>query len=211
MAGERLSDADVDGLLWHGCSCGNAKVIDGSKLTRGKTVSCGCFMREKQKQVRPVTKHGHSPQGAPSATYRSWYAMLARCENPKSSSFKTHGARGITVCERWHDFKLFLEDVGERPQGTTLDRFPDGAGNYEPGNVRWATPAEQRRNSSRTTIGFDKAVRVALDLLSGARPTDIARTHGVTRGAVYAIKSGEGWVDAMEHARCIATHDKERP
>jgi len=73
--------------------------------------------------------------------------MIQRCENPKSPNYPRYGARGTTVCERWHDFRLFLEDMGECDDpNLNLDRFPNNAGNYEPGNCRWATRVEQARN-----------------------------------------------------------------
>jgi hypothetical protein len=70
-----------------------------------------------------------------------WY----RCTSPKHPHFKDYGGRGIEVCERWKSFALFLQDVGQRPPGKTLDRL-DCHGNYEPGNCRWATSEEQQRN-----------------------------------------------------------------
>jgi hypothetical protein len=72
--------------------------------------------------------------------------MKQRCLNPNNKNYKDYGGDGITVCERWIKFENFLEDMGERPIGTTLDRFPNKRGNYEPGNCRWATLSEQNKN-----------------------------------------------------------------
>lgn len=88
-------------------------------------------------------KHGWSN----TPTYWSWSGMLSRCRDPRNASYRRYGARGITVCERWHDFLNFLADMGPRPEGKTLDRI-NGDGNYEPGNCRWATKAEQSANRS---------------------------------------------------------------
>ncbi len=89
--------------------------------------------------------HGHTSGGKPSPTYKSWMAMMARCTNPASTNYALYGARGISVCQRWLTFENFLADVGERPAGMTIDRI-NADGNYEPGNVRWATAQMQTRN-----------------------------------------------------------------
>lgn len=132
------------------CACGAMRAIVAAKLRSGHVRSCGC-LRVEMTSAR-FTTHGAAPVRGRSATYRSWAAMIMRCENPARWQFKYYGGRGITVCARWRaDFAAFLADMGERPEGCTLDRV-DNDGNYEPGNCRWATLAEQARNSRRARI-----------------------------------------------------------
>lgn len=84
--------------------------------------------------------------------YRIWQGMKSRCHSPTEQTFSYYGGRGIVVCERWRQsFKAFIEDVGRRPSNEhTIERI-DNDGNYEPGNVKWATHAEQVLNR-RTTL-----------------------------------------------------------
>jgi len=91
-------------------------------------------------------RHGLARSGSLHPLYKIWAAMKQRCGNQSSKDFYLYGARGILVCERWRNsFPAFVADVGYRPAGMSLDRI-DSDGNYEPGNVRWATAAEQSRN-----------------------------------------------------------------
>jgi hypothetical protein len=84
--------------------------------------------------------------------YQTWRSMLSRCENPNSADYENYAARGISVCERWHDFPSFVQDMGEKPSAKhTLERR-DNDGNYEPLNCVWATRSDQNRNRRKYKI-----------------------------------------------------------
>jgi len=87
--------------------------------------------------------------------------MKYRCNNSKSSTYHKYGGRGIRVCERWNLFKNFLEDMGERPQGHSLDRI-DNDGDYEPGNCKWSTPLEQRHNQRERKNAVNQVIICAV-------------------------------------------------
>lgn len=85
--------------------------------------------------------------------YAPWQSMLTRCLNPNAADYPAYGGRGILVCHRWRKFAHFRADMGPRPSPAhSLDRYPNQDGNYEPGNVRWATPQEQARNRSTNRL-----------------------------------------------------------
>ncbi len=129
------------------CSCGSIGTKRGSDLTSGKSKSCGCLSRELTSKL--FQRHGMTN----TPTYRSWSAMITRCTNHNRNGASNYIGRGISVCERWlNSFEYFLKDMGERPDGKTLDRFPNQNGNYEPGNCRWATIKEQGNNTRRCRI-----------------------------------------------------------
>ena len=79
--------------------------------------------------------------------YRTWDGIIQRCTNPNAHQYHNYGGRGINICQRWRlSFLAFLEDMGDRPNGCSLDRI-DNNGNYEPTNCRWATHKQQRSNT----------------------------------------------------------------
>jgi hypothetical protein len=123
--------------------------------------------------------------------------MVMRCTNPRYRKYRIYGARGISVCDRWRNsFKAFLEDMGERPEGKTLDRWPDRDGNYEPGNCRWATSTEQARNTSRTIMVEWEGKQRAL--------IDIADDLGLNRQNLRRwIKIGVPLERAIENCRVV--------
>jgi len=124
--------------IWHCvCDCGTRKELLTEALVQGMSRSCGCWKVEVIRATK--TTHGHSRKGAHSKTYRAWANMFVRCKQDKK--YYSH----VSVCERWKKFENFLEDMGEKPDGKSVDRI-DGMGNYEPGNVRWATAAVQTAN-----------------------------------------------------------------
>jgi len=103
-------------------------------------------------QFTKITKHGHSPRKGPTKVYRCWRNMIARCNNEKATDYHRYGGRGISVCQRWLIFANFLIDMGEPPsEFHSIDRI-NNDGNYEPGNCRWATESQQKRNTSRNVI-----------------------------------------------------------
>lgn len=130
------------------CDCGTTTITAIYDVRNGHTISCGCYHDEIRRKIR-VT-HGHTSCRRSTPEYRAWKAMKGRCLDPNNISYKNYGGRGVTVCDEWlHDYPSFLKEIGKRPsKNHSVDRINNN-GNYEPGNVRWATRKEQRRNSDR--------------------------------------------------------------
>lgn len=126
------------------CDCGKETLVTrDSLIRRGDKRSCGCWTKEHgyfSTRFKPT--HG----AVKTPTYRTWSGMIQRCTNPATTGYGRYGGRGIRVCDRWlESFENFLADMGERPDGTTLDRINNN-GNYEPMNCRWANSKQQGEN-----------------------------------------------------------------
>lgn len=137
-SGDRTASGGVYWLCQ--CTCGNKKKVWGVSLRKGKAQSCGC--------LQGYTTHGQTAGGKRTGAYVSWSCMIGRCTNTKQRDFDCYGGRGITVCARWQGplgLIHFLEDMGPRPEGKTLDR-KNVEGHYAPENCRWSTPTQQANN-----------------------------------------------------------------
>ena len=121
------------------CSCGNEKEFILASIKSGSTKSCGCSK----------IKHGHTAFKKESPTHISWRSMKERCK--RKSHAKWYLDKGITVCERWSLFDNFIEDMGERPSGMTLERI-DGNTGYSKENCKWASIRDQMNNRSNTRL-----------------------------------------------------------
>ena len=145
-----LAEAGKQGshLTWKcRCICGKERIVLGSNLKSGHTVSCGCIRVE----------HGQTG----TKEHRAWRHMKERCLNKNHPNYHHYGGRGITICSPWVNFKPFFKDMGKCPPGMTLDRINNNL-NYSPGNCRWATRETQSNNTRRTIFITYKNNRLSL-------------------------------------------------
>lgn len=166
------------------CDCGVERGFRGTYLLDGRSKICGQNGHRTQ-----LLSALHQPE------YSSWSGMRRRCLNPKSPRYKHYGARGIMVCDRWRgSFDNFFIDMGERPTTKhSLERI-DNNGNYEPGNCRWATDKEQRRNTQRTVFVEFDGHRISL--------ADYCEITGIKRNTIKS-RLDRGWT--LQEAVTIPT------
>jgi hypothetical protein len=124
--------------------------------------------------------------------YRTWRGMLGRCYDPVNASYFNYGDKGVKVCRRWWDFDAFVEDMGERPEGKTLDRI-DSAGDYRPENCRWATVKEQQRKRKATKLTYEQAVEIRNRRIAGEQGKALAKEFGISQQVVCDIYKGRYW------------------
>jgi hypothetical protein len=150
------------------CICGNRTTVMTSHLTTGHTTSCGCRQQEIGRESgKRNARHGMSN----SPTWNTWSGIVYRCTTHSSRQYDVYGGM---LCDRWLRFENFLEDMGVRPAGKTLDRIDVEKG-YSPDNCRWATPRQQQNNKETTRYLAVDGERVPL--------MELARLHGIKKSA----------------------------
>ncbi|MFD4442539.1 hypothetical protein ACFWPK_22490 [Nocardia sp. NPDC058519] len=158
------------------CECGRDVVVPTGNLLSGNTKSCGCLVAQSLLGNRRAETHGY----AQTATWESWQAMHRRV----SQNRPRYGGRGITIDPRWDTFENFIADMGERPEGHTIDRI-DNDGNYSPENCRWATGLTQgnNRGNNRHLTHRGRTQTMA----------EWAREAGLPNGVFYNRVMALGW------------------
>lgn len=166
------------------CSCGRILQVRATNLYMGAK-SCGCG------RLDAMTRHGESR----SRLYRTWERIIQRCHNPNSNVFSDYGGRGIIVCDEWRaDYTAFRDWAlaNGHADGLEIDRWPDNNGPYAPDNCRWATRAEQlrntRSNSNHTAFGETKCM---VDWV--ADPRCVVSSHCLR----YRLKNGWDFPTAL--------------
>ena len=167
------------------CICGKTKVLRGSMLTNGTSISCRC----QTSKLKNIT-HDMSD----TRTYSTWTSMRNRCNNPKADNYDRYGGRGIKVCDDWnHSFEKFFADMGERPKNTTIDRI-DGSKGYFKGNCRWASHRLQTLNRDETVWLEYKGEILCI--------SDMAKKYKLTRSMISnRLKKGMTTEQAIEIPR----------
>lgn len=156
------------------CECGNETTVVGGNLKKGYTTSCGCYHREKLSER--LTTHGMTD----TPEYKAWCEMKSRCFSPSNTSYLNYGGRGITVHLDWiESFENFYSYIGSKPTPEHSVERMNVNGNYEPGNVCWATQFEQARNKRNNTfLEYKGEVKIIQDIIRDTgEPATTLRRH----------------------------------
>lgn len=173
------------------CDCGTLVTCKVHLVAKGDRKSCGCLAADYAKRggLRTTTRMNVTHGMTNTPTYLTWGGMVQRTTNPDDPAWAEYGARGITIDPRWLKFDAFLADMGERPDGLSLDRIDNDAG-YCKANCRWADRVTQNRNqrprrNSRSTLNYDERREAILALAAqGIGPDAIADRLSLGRNTV---------------------------
>lgn len=162
------------------CECGKQVSVIGQLLRNGRTKSCGCLRSDRAAET--ASKHGGYVGRKPTRTMRIWKNMIQRTCNPNCPMYARYGGAGIGVCKSWQTFEGFMADMGEVPDGLTLERIDNSKG-YEPNNCKWTTYAKQNRNKSSTKkLTLNGRTQVAADWAAELGLTDSQIYKRIRRG-----------------------------
>jgi hypothetical protein len=161
------------------CDCGAEIIVGGNRLRQGRKNRCSSKVHRIRKPSVTVEYKSE---------YQSWLSMRERCNNTKHKKYKVYGGRGITICERWNDFKSFLMDMGRKPDPKFTIERDDVNGNYEPANCRWIDRKDQGRNKRNSVFVTYNGKRMLL--------IDVVDDLGLSRSAVYG-RLQNGWTLAQ--------------
>ena len=174
-----LEKRDDKHAYWNAiCDCGKTVVVKRNELCRGKVKSCGCLRVDNTRRMK--TTHGlkHLEE------YGVWKHIRQRCTNKNDKDFNNYGGRGITVCDRWADFKNFVQDMGTRPtKYHQIDRIDNSKG-YGPDNCRWATCKANNRNRRDNVV-------IEIEGVSKTVP-EWAELYGIRPGLIH-LRLRRGW------------------
>jgi hypothetical protein len=172
------------------CDCGNTISVQGNHLKTGNVKSCKCLAKEATSERSK--KHGlhKTPE------YKTWQQMKERCLNKNGKDYAKYGARGIFVYDGWiNSFEDFLNYVGQRPNHCkSLDRI-DNNGGYVPGNVRWATSAQQARNTRATKFEESDIKLIRSMLNNGIAQNKVAKKFNTSQQYISKIAHQKAWGD----------------
>ena len=178
------------------CDCGQTRVVHSCNLTAGRQQSCGCLRDQRRAEIAEArTKHGHSRKGQRTRAYESWTGMVKRCTNPNARGWDDYGGRGVAVCDRWNpsaggSFENFLADMGEPPEGTSIDKDKLGGIGcllYSPENCCWLNRSGQARYTRKGVFVTYKGQRMHL--------LEAAELSGVCSGTIRT-RIHRGWPES---------------
>lgn len=180
-----LREGARKGYLSCVCDCGVQKEIASRHVVSGRTKSCGCLRIDVSATLN--LRHGQARHDSRSATYKAWCGMIHRCTNPKALMYPHYGGRGIAPCAKWLNFDGFYADMGDCPEGYSLERKRVNDG-YGPDNCEWIPKAHQAKNKTTTRYVVLEGERMIA--------ADAARKLGVMKQTINKWRTGVNRIPA---------------